>query len=262
MNKICGVYEIKCLINNKIYIGSSVNIYLRFQTHKNHLSKNKHINEHLQSAWNLYGANNFSFTVIEESTEDLVLDREQYWMDSTNCYSREIGFNACKKADRPLGYKHNDESRIKMSKAKLGKKQSKESIEKRRLKIIGIKHTDTSKKNMSIAKLGNKNPMFNKKLTPEQRKEKGKNLNSVPRWNKGLTKNDDPRIAKLAFWTGKVTVNALKCKLINIQTNEAWEAASISALSKICPISISTLQRLKNNKAGTFITNTYKLEFS
>ena len=103
--------------------------------------------------------------------------------------------------------------------------------------------------------------MFGKKLTPEQRKEKGKNLNSVPRWNKGLTKNNDSRINKLAYWAGKVTCNAKKCKLINIKTNEIWEANSINLLSTLAPLSKSTLDRLKNNIAGKNITDTYKLEF-
>ncbi len=256
-----GVYKITCLENNKIYIGSSKDIDSRFKTHVQKLENKKHINSHLQNAWNLYTKQKFKFEIIEFCEEKELITREQFWMDKTKCYNRNIGFNACIKADRPTGYKHDNIAKEKMSKAKLGISQSKETITKRSKKLKGRKHSEETKKYQSEIKLGPKNPMFGKKLTPEQRKEKGKKLNSVPRWNKGLTKSSDSRINKLAYWAGKVTRNAKKCKLINIKTNETWEADSISRLSISAPLSKSTLDRLKNNTASKNITDTYKLEF-
>jgi group I intron endonuclease len=63
--KNCGIYIIKNLVNNKIYIGSSVNIGNRFNQHKNSLRKNKHHNKYLQKSWNKHGEENFEFIVIE-----------------------------------------------------------------------------------------------------------------------------------------------------------------------------------------------------
>ena len=79
-----GIYRIRNLINNKVYIGSTKNMKLRWAKHKALLRHNKHQNTHLQSAWNKYGEDAFVFEVIEEcKTEDLI-SREQFFIDSLN----------------------------------------------------------------------------------------------------------------------------------------------------------------------------------
>ncbi len=53
-----AVYTIKNVINNKIYIGSAVNIKKRWHEHRNLLNNNnnnKHHSPILQNAWNKYG---------------------------------------------------------------------------------------------------------------------------------------------------------------------------------------------------------------
>lgn len=73
----CGIYVIRNLINNNIYIGSSVNIKKRFCQHRNSLRKNKHHNKYLQRSWNKYGEENFEFVVIERhSYPEKILGRE------------------------------------------------------------------------------------------------------------------------------------------------------------------------------------------
>lgn len=111
-NPILGcVYKIICIRNNKIYIGSTNNFVKRFTEHLNQLNKGVHINPHLQKAYNLYGSNNFKVYLIEELPYeknyykdykkylDYIRKREQYYLDKTNCYNKEIGFNMSKKAD-------------------------------------------------------------------------------------------------------------------------------------------------------------------
>lgn len=73
----CGIYVIRNLINDNIYIGSSVNIKKRFCQHRNSLRKNKHHNKYLQRSWNKYGEENFEFIVIERhSYPEKILGRE------------------------------------------------------------------------------------------------------------------------------------------------------------------------------------------
>ena len=61
MEKKCGIYKITNIINNKVYVGSAVNVTYRFKTHKRLLKQNKHFNTHLQSSYNKYGKDNFKF---------------------------------------------------------------------------------------------------------------------------------------------------------------------------------------------------------
>jgi group I intron endonuclease len=96
----CGIYAIKNYVNNKVYIGSSKNIYNRFKVHKSRLNLNKHHSSHLQHAYNLNPAD-FSFEILElvANTTELEL-REQFWVDSYKSYNRDFGYNAVRTVDR------------------------------------------------------------------------------------------------------------------------------------------------------------------
>lgn len=52
VHRISGIYKITNLVNNKVYIGQSVNIRKRWNQHVLELNKNIHPNIYLQSAWN------------------------------------------------------------------------------------------------------------------------------------------------------------------------------------------------------------------
>jgi len=143
--KICGVYEIRNIINNKVYIGSSYHIFNRWSGHRYQLNKNIHNNIHLQRAWNKYGKENFKFKIIEEITiidtfnnmKNTIIEREQYWIDKTNCFDRNIGYNIALKAYSKLGVKDSEETKIKKSKAML---------KPERRKIASIAMTKTNNK--------------------------------------------------------------------------------------------------------------------
>lgn len=253
-----GIYKIKCLGNGKIYIGSSYCIEKRYKNHIAKLRLNKHINKFLQSAYNKYGEQSFVLSVIEYCDVNNLKDREQFWMDETKCFDRIIGFNACSKSDRPKDYKHTKESKKKMSNTKkkmhlLGLLPS--NLPKRN----GFKHSDDTIEKIRLSKIGNKNPMFGIKESEEHKKNRMKKMLSLPRWNKGLTLIDDPRIEKLAYWKGKKTPNSMTHTLIDNLTKEKWVELSLSDLSKVCPISIATLSRIKSGKAGNSIKERYTL---
>ena len=115
-NKISGVYKIMNTINNKIYIGSSINIKYRWTEHKRYLKNNKHHSNHLQRSWNKYGKNNFKFEILEECKETDLLIREQYYLDLYESYNRNKGYNISKSSSAPMmGRKHSKETLIKLS---------------------------------------------------------------------------------------------------------------------------------------------------
>lgn len=101
MKKIIGIYSITNCKNGKLYIGSSNNIYRRWREHKNMLHNNKHHSEHLQRAWNKYGEETFLFEIIEECDENILLEREQYYIDLYSSADNFYGYNESGFAGKP-----------------------------------------------------------------------------------------------------------------------------------------------------------------
>lgn len=97
LDKRCGIYCIKNKVNNKVYIGKSINIYSRLYQHLSDLNtgKRKSKNSHLLNAWEKYGKNNFEYFVLEylEPIEELVKERELYWIKYYDSIDREFGYN-------------------------------------------------------------------------------------------------------------------------------------------------------------------------
>lgn len=65
MNKTAGVYKITNNISGKIYIGESENIDRRWKEHLTDFENNNHCNKQLQTDFNNYGKDSFTFEVIE-----------------------------------------------------------------------------------------------------------------------------------------------------------------------------------------------------
>ncbi len=138
-----GIYQIRCLLDGKVYIGSAVNIRGRWATHRLRLSRGTHVNQHLQAAWRLHGADQFVFEVVELVSEKVDLIRvEQEWLDRTRCFKRDKGYNASQVAGSPMaGLTHSAETKAKMSADRKGRRNSPEAIAKVRAANTGIKHS-------------------------------------------------------------------------------------------------------------------------
>lgn len=91
------VYKITNNINNKCYIGSSINVKQRWQQEKNAAYNSKQIsyNYPLSQAFRKYGIENFSFEILEIiDTDDwsIVNKKESEWIKNKNCVSPN-GYN-------------------------------------------------------------------------------------------------------------------------------------------------------------------------
>lgn len=147
-----GIYKILNNLNGNFYIGSAKNLHKRKREHFNRLYNNTHPNIILQRAYNRYLVNNFEFIILENCNENILIEREQYYIDNLN-----PKYNICRIANSRKGTHHSQETKDRMRILKLGKKQSKEHIEKVRLAKIGEKKTkeaiDKSRKNNPLVKL-------------------------------------------------------------------------------------------------------------
>lgn len=100
-----GIY---CWINNindKIYVGSSINLTERFYKYYSvkHLTIRK---TPIHNAILKYEYSNFSLVILEYIVnKDEIIRREQYYMDLLN-----PNYNVLEKAGSTLGYKHTEET--------------------------------------------------------------------------------------------------------------------------------------------------------
>lgn len=89
-----GIYIIKNIVDNKVYIGRSKDIDSRISSHKCNLRRNKHINKHLQNAWNKYGEDNFKFEVVEICNNiEETYSKEIFYIEKYESSNRDKGYN-------------------------------------------------------------------------------------------------------------------------------------------------------------------------
>lgn len=89
-----GIYRITNKINGKGYIGQSVDISRRISEHKN-LKRDETLS--LKRAFRKYGVENFNFEVLEECALDQLDEREVFWINELKPeYNRTIGGTGAK----------------------------------------------------------------------------------------------------------------------------------------------------------------------
>ena len=88
-----GIYLITNTVNDKIYVGQTVDIEDRWGNHKARLNGGYHNNKHLQRSWNKYGSDSFSFTVLTECAEEQLNTMEEYFIFCLDSYDKRVGYN-------------------------------------------------------------------------------------------------------------------------------------------------------------------------
>lgn len=92
-----GIYKITNKINNKCYIGQSLNIKRRWQDEKRTAFDSIATNYQypLSKAFRKYGIDNFQFEIIEECSKEKLNEREKYWISYYdgffNGYNQTLG---------------------------------------------------------------------------------------------------------------------------------------------------------------------------
>lgn len=224
------IYKAENLINGKMYIGKTNGCLANRQWgHLN--SAKKGVNTIFYNAIRKYGENNFKFSVIDNELlfESELNDREKFYIKQFNSKIPN-GYNMTDGGDgQSFGYESpmkgihflSDKAKEQIRQANLGKKYSEEVCQQRSIALkqayaegrkkswnkglpkeshpnYGKKMSEEQKKKISLSKSGEKNhnfgkPNWNSGLTGIVTCPKG----LIP-WNKGLTKENDPRMAIIA----------------------------------------------------------------
>lgn len=172
-----SIYLIRNKINNKVYIGSTINLRRRIS---DHLLNGDASNIHLQNSIKYYGIENFTFEVLEFLSSDnldlllkMLTEKEQYYIDlyfkAASNYEnfKNIAYNITIIAGTrfAIGYQVSKETREKMSLAKKGKPLS----EEHKTKII---------QNLKIYRQNNPHPLKDKVSLNKGKRNKGVSVTS------------------------------------------------------------------------------------
>jgi group I intron endonuclease len=154
IEELPGIYIFKNLINQKYYVGESLNVKRRIKEHLRHTAQpiGKSIKKHGKNNFNLY----IEYFPLEN--KETLLDIEEEIIKQLNC-STPIGYNICKRGQDSTGRTYSEEARANMSKGQLGNKnacgpKTKEHIEKIAIKLRGQKRTNEVREKISKGHMG------------------------------------------------------------------------------------------------------------
>ena len=154
-----GIYQIRNLVNGKIYLGSSINIDRRWYSHECNLNGNYHENNHLQRAFDKYGADNFIFEVLLICDEIMLSIYEQLLLDNYVVWSIDYNINKC--VDR---FTFTDEVKQKMS----GSRASMSGVNH---PMYGKECSEETKHKISMSLKGANHPMYGKTFSEARRRK-------------------------------------------------------------------------------------------
>lgn len=103
------IYKITNKVNNKVYIGKTVNsIQHRWNNHLD-AQKNKRANYLLYKAMDKYGIENFTIDQVEKCDNSLLNEREKYWIKIFNSYcANGCGYNMTIGGEGTMKYSDED----------------------------------------------------------------------------------------------------------------------------------------------------------
>ena len=165
-----GIYSIYCTKNGKVYIGSSTDIFIRWNGHRCNLRLNKHGNRYLQNAWNKYEEESFVFSIVEECSKDILIEREQFYLDQI--FESGNTFNMQKNANGCFGKPLSEETKKKLSNVNKGRKLPPRTLEHSRKISEAKKGIPLSEKAKLSSQIAAENRRNNYKPMSESNKQK------------------------------------------------------------------------------------------
>lgn len=115
------IYKITNTITDQIYVGQTTKtLRIRFRAHKDFARAKRRLT-YLSRAMNKYGADAFQITLLEECSDDILNDREQFWVAELRSNQKPYGYNMSAGGDNGNNTR-DPEVRKRISQAKTGVK--------------------------------------------------------------------------------------------------------------------------------------------
>lgn len=147
--RIRGIYGILNVVNGKWYIGQSGDMRSRMHRHRYNLRMGAHNNEHLQASFDKHGESSFEYLIIEQLPDELMNDRECFWIGYYRSHERTHGYNietgGCFQRRLP------EETRVKMAEAHKGKILPEETKKRISESKMGHPVTEETRKKLAAA---------------------------------------------------------------------------------------------------------------
>ena len=167
--KTCGIYGFRNTTDGKWYVGQSLRVEVRKNSHLSLLRMGKHFNPHLQGAFSKYGEKSLEFHILEVLTEDMLDIRERAWIEYYKSMQPQFGYNI--NGGGHLNKIFSPATRAKISAALTGRKLSPEHCAKMSASLKGRKPNPETSAQNSLRFRGEGNPYFGKHHTPEIREK-------------------------------------------------------------------------------------------
>jgi group I intron endonuclease len=228
------VYLLTNTINNKIYVGKTIDLKVRLVQHRSR--EGKRYKSIIKRAIEKYGWENFSISileVVEDKNNERLLELEREWILKLGSSNKKIGYNICLYSNDRTGIPISEEQKLKLSKIMKEKWASGEN-------------------NPWKGQRGETHPLYGKSPSKETR----------DKISKTLTGREGKKGVKLPLWQVAllITRNSKPVYQINPQNNtviKKWEsAAEASRQLNIPKPTISVSCRVDGRLAGG-----YKWEF-
>lgn len=131
----------------------------------------------------------FSFTILEYCDSDVLLEREQHYIDTL-----KPEYNVCQTAGSTLGKLHTEESKLKISTSKKGTGVGESNS------MYGKVHTEEARKMMEEAKLGGK--LSDETKAKLSKAATGRKFTEEHKANLSVSKRNSKKLCVLDLQTG------------------------------------------------------------
>ena len=123
---ITGIYLIRNKVNNKVYIGQSIDIKRRIKEHIRSAQPEKYSkkskrdsNTPIHRAMQKYGIDNFEIQILEKCSKEKLNEREIYWIQIFNTTDNNIGYNLTTGGQNNFALKGEEHSQAKLTQSEV-----------------------------------------------------------------------------------------------------------------------------------------------